>query len=395
MTGRLKAALAVIAVLIVAILAIGSFVLWPVISPSTPDLAVPGGSAPGAVVEATAKTDLPILMQISRAKGTVVEYMSTDPTGRPVQVSGVGFEPGGDAPEGGWPVVALAHGTVGIDDACAPSRSAELGGLIGIAQALVGAGYAVAVPDYQGLGSPGEHPYLDSPTAGRNVIDSIRAVRTVFGNVSNRWAGYGGSQGGGAIWAANEESARYAPELSPVGTVDAAPAADVVGLVAKARAGTLTSDQRAAMQLIIEAAARIDPAFVRDDYRTATAAAEWDVLSACSGPLVSRRDAAIAALGPGDVGPRSDAAAARLTELLRSYALPRMKASAPMLVLYGDADTFIDPEWTRDAVRRSCALGSVVESSDQPGKGHGDVDISSALGWLKDRFDGKPAPSNC
>jgi hypothetical protein len=34
---------------------------------------------------------------------------------------------------------------------------------------------AVAATDYQGLGAPGVHPYLDAKTAGFNVIDSVRA----------------------------------------------------------------------------------------------------------------------------------------------------------------------------------------------------------------------------
>ena len=38
------------------------------------------------------------------------------------------FLPRGDPPDGGWPVVSYAHGTVGIADQCAPSvavRSVE------------------------------------------------------------------------------------------------------------------------------------------------------------------------------------------------------------------------------------------------------------------------------
>ena len=39
----------------------------------------------------------------------------------PVAVSGAVFVPKGEAPAEGWPIVAWAHGTVGVADALAPS----------------------------------------------------------------------------------------------------------------------------------------------------------------------------------------------------------------------------------------------------------------------------------
>ncbi|MDG1165315.1 MAG: hypothetical protein P8P26_08595 [Porticoccaceae bacterium] len=50
-------------------------------------------------------------------------YSSTDGLDgeTPVMVSGSLFLPQGTAPDGGWPLVAWTHGTVGIADICAPS----------------------------------------------------------------------------------------------------------------------------------------------------------------------------------------------------------------------------------------------------------------------------------
>ena len=52
-------------------------------------------------------------------------YTSTDGrTGHGQLVtSGAVFVPPGPAPAGGWPIMAWAHGTTGIADACAPSRN--------------------------------------------------------------------------------------------------------------------------------------------------------------------------------------------------------------------------------------------------------------------------------
>ena len=49
--------------------------------------------------------------------------------GKTVAVSGTVAVPKGKAPKGGWPVITWAHGTVGIADACAPSRDRHAGQL--------------------------------------------------------------------------------------------------------------------------------------------------------------------------------------------------------------------------------------------------------------------------
>jgi hypothetical protein len=64
-------------------------------------------------------------------------------------------------------------------------------------------------------------------------------------------------------------------------------------------------------------------------------------------------------------------------------------------VIYGGKDTFIDAQWTTDAIARQCALGGVVQWDLQPDKGHGDVDITRQFVWLADRYAGKPAINQC
>src|SRR5207244_7976793 len=57
------------------------------------------------------------------ASNTLVLYRSTDAAGQPDAVSGTVTVPKGKAPKGGWPILTWAHGTTGIADSCAPSRS--------------------------------------------------------------------------------------------------------------------------------------------------------------------------------------------------------------------------------------------------------------------------------
>jgi hypothetical protein len=354
------------------------------------------GSGPGSVLSAMTMPALIRDIGANHLRAARVVYRSTSgDTGSPTVVSGTVFTPAGHPPDGGWPVVAFGHGTTGIQEPCAPSLSDSLLGQTTAVVGLIKKGYAVAFADYQGLGSSGVHPYTDARTAGLNMIDSVRALRHTFKDVSTRWAAFGGSQGGGAAWAADEQGRTYAPELELVGAVAISPAADVSGAVDKSQQGSLTTDQGPALQAIIESLARLHPDLNRDDYRHGAAAQYWDVLSACSGPMVHDRTAAAKALGPHDLTPSTPQAADRLRQLLSQWALPQQRLSAPLLVWYSGADTYIDANWTTAAIQRACALGGTVVWQFEKDKGHGEANFVDQLQWMADRFGGKPVTNDC
>lgn len=133
--------------------------------------------------------------------------------------SGLLFVPEGTAPEGGWPIVAWAHGTVGMADSDAPSRT---GVNYPIYQRLftdwLRRGFVIVATDYAGLGTPGPHPYLDANVAAHNVVDSVRAARQLIPQASNVWAVAGQSQGGHAALATAVRADTLAPELDFRGT---------------------------------------------------------------------------------------------------------------------------------------------------------------------------------
>lgn len=365
-------------------------------APSPYPFARIGGDVPGSVVSAEPMPDFTRSLVGSSMRSARVTYRSSSgDTGAPTVVSGAVFTPRTPAPAGGRPVIGFAHGTTGIDTACAPSLSPTLSEQVAAVDAFVRLGFAVAVPDYQGLGVPGVHPYLDARTAALDTIDAVRALRATFPDISNRWAAYGGSQGGGATWAASTLASSRAPELSLVGAVAIAPAADVAGLVDKAVAGTLTVDQRPAFQAVVESLARLHPDIDRDDYRRGAAASGWDALTACSGPLLEKRDAVVRSLRPGDLAPSTPAAADRVRSRLRAWALPQGPLSAPLYVEHGGLDTFIDTAWTRAAVQRQCAEGGSVTYRIDPDRGHGDVPTDAALRWLGERFTDTPPVNSC
>jgi Secretory lipase len=390
----------------VVIVLIAIPVLWAVgvFDPSREEGAEPspihgadlGGTGPGSLLSARTMPGLAKLSAADNMRAARVVYRSTSgDTGSSTVVSGSVFTPAGDAPSGGWPVVAYGHGTTGIDEPCAPSLSDSLLGMADTIAAITGKGFAVAFPDYQGLGTNGVHPYTDARTAGLNLIDAVRALRHTFPNVSDRWVALGGSQGGGAAWSADEQASSYAPELKLLGAVAISPAADVTGLVDKAQAGTLTADQRPALQLVVESLARLHQDLNRDDYRHGAAAKYWDVLSSCSEAKRSERDQAAHALGPIDLAPGTPAAADRLRQSLHRWALPQQRLSAPLYVWYGGADTYIDADWTSAAIRRACDLGGTVAWRYEANKGHGETDLTEEVQWIADRFAGRPVTNDC
>ena len=165
-----------------------------------------------------------------RSGNRLVLYRSTGIAGKPVAESGTVSVPKGKAPKGGWPVITYGHGTTGIADACAPSRdsgSNPAHTLINYAypllQSWLKAGYAVVRTDYEGLGTPGDHPYLIGRSEGYAMLDMVRAARKLDKRLGRRVIIAGHSQGGqAALWAASL-AGKWTPELKVRGTVALAP----------------------------------------------------------------------------------------------------------------------------------------------------------------------------
>jgi pimeloyl-ACP methyl ester carboxylesterase len=261
---------------------------------------------------------------------------------------------------------------------------------------LVKAGYVVAVSDYQGLGVDRDHhPYLDATTEGYNLIDSVRAARKLVPNSSNRWAAFGGSQGGQAAWAANELAGGYAPDLELVGSASYSAPLAIDGFVDAAVDGTLTPEQRLALLQVLGAIADESPDFRLDDYRRGLAADQWDVLTACKGPRVADRDELASQVSNDDLRPADQQAADSLRDRLQAMSLPKQPATAPMLVVYGGQDQLVPPVWTDRALDAACRMGDVIAIELQPDRGHADVDGASAFPWITQRFAGDPAGNDC
>src|SRR5438270_1495177 len=158
------------------------------------------------------------------ARSWLVLYRSVGLNGKVDAVSGVVSVPKGRAPKGGWPVISYAHGTTGIADGCAPSRAPSTAAYVKpLLDRWLKAGYAVATTDYDGLGTPGIHPYLIGPPEGHDVLDIVRAARGLGVSVGPRVILSGHSQGGQAALYAAALASKWTPELTIRGTVAFAP----------------------------------------------------------------------------------------------------------------------------------------------------------------------------
>ncbi|WP_025353142.1 alpha/beta hydrolase [Nocardia nova] len=138
-------------------------------------------------------------------------YSTTTVGDQPTVASAAVYFPPGPAPAGGWPVVAWAHGTVGLGDDCAYSVTgpADVDRDWAYLGTWLKQGYAIVAADYAGLGSPGEHPYLDGVVEAHNVVDAVHAAVGHYSQLSRKWVVVGQSQGGGAA----VSTARYATEF--------------------------------------------------------------------------------------------------------------------------------------------------------------------------------------
>jgi alpha-beta hydrolase superfamily lysophospholipase len=332
------------------------------------------------------------------ARTVRVLYRSVGLKGEPTAVSGVVIVPSGPPPPGGFPVVGWAHPTTGIVPHCAPSLAMlffqEIPGL----RMMLERGFAIAATDYPGLGTPGPHPYLVGTSEGRAVLDSVRAAHVLQdANISTRSVLWGHSQGGQAVLFAGKIAKSYAPDISVLGVVAAAPATDLGALM---RADISTAGGKNLLAMTLWSWDKVFNAPMRE------------IVVPEAIPEVNRL-ANICLESPIDIRPRQiigkylmDAflktddptSAEPWKRLLAENTVGILPADIPLLVAQGTSDNVVDPPVTAAYVKTLCASGSRVETLLFDGVGHGMISRDAAkpsVEWIADRFSGRPAPTNC
>lgn len=129
----------------------------------------------------------------------VMTYNMPNVLGETKKATAMVFVPKTARPAEGWKVVVWEHGTVGVGDSCAPSRNKFNPRFKNMAESLLKEGYVVVAPDYEGLGTPGMHPYLNLKSEANSAIYAVKAYKAHYGSqINGQWMSVGQSQGGHA-----------------------------------------------------------------------------------------------------------------------------------------------------------------------------------------------------
>ncbi|QUM72570.1 alpha/beta hydrolase [Sphingopyxis granuli] len=303
------------------------------------------------------------------AQAFAIRYGSTDGVvgSGTVPVTAALFIPKGTPPAGGWPLIAWAHGTVGIGDDCAPSRNPRSARDRTYLDHWLGEGYAIVATDYQGLGGPGPHPYLNSRAAAYSTLDAVRAVLGGDFGLANKVLLVGQSQGAGAAFATAGYAADYAPDVNVRGTI-------ATGLPNLAVAGATSGgdgdkvDRLIAYLLYIASAAeqidpRYDPTAVLTDramplYRRAADTCVVDMFGAVVEAGLTRTNSF-------------------KTDFWRAYApmlthagYPTLHIATPVFIGTGAEDVDTPAAMQKSVVDGACSAGSTIEWHVYPGLDH-------------------------
>lgn len=155
----------------------------------------------------------------------VMTYNMTNVQGKTATATAMVLFPKATQPKDGYRVVVWEHGTVGVGDGCAPSKNAINPRFKILAETLLAAGYVIVAPDYEGLGTPGVHPYLNLSSEAKSALAAVKAVKEHYGaQLKGDWMSIGQSQGGHASLG----TAEFAnTDVSYKGVVAGAPASSL------------------------------------------------------------------------------------------------------------------------------------------------------------------------
>ncbi len=365
----------------------------------TPKRGPRAAAAPGDVISAepfTAYLDPAKLIPI-QADAWKILYQSTSALGEPIAVSGSILVPKSAWPgPGPRPVVSYSIGTHGMGDQCAPSYKLPRGTEqeAGVMSGLLQQGWAVAVTDYEKLGTPGVHTYTVGISEGRAALDAARAAMRLPGAGLSPDAPvglWGYSQGGqSTAWAA-QQAASYAPELAIKGAAPGGVPADLLSIVDDVDGGPFSALMFAAALGQDSAYPELDlEKYLNDAGRAAMEDGKNLCVEEAAAKYAFKKISDYTTSNPLDTPEWQ----ARLTE---NRLGGDVKPAMPIYLYHGLIDELVP--YDQAAVLRTewCGNGASVQWQDYPGE-HVTAYIEAvpaATLWMADRFAGTAAPNNC
>lgn len=355
----------------------------------TPPQPLPPGE-PGRIIR---KEPLPSNLPAG-AQAWRVMYLSTDLEGQPIAVTGTIVAPQ-ETPAEPRNIIAWAHGTTGIRPECGVSHTSDPYQQTPAIEQMLAEGFVVAITDYPGLGTPGTHPYMVGPVAAQSVLDSVRAARQIAEvSAGDEFVVWGASQGGNsALWTA-QRAKTYAPELTLLGAAASAPAINLRGIAAfnldKPGGGIFLGYVFAAWDVVYPDADL--NAIIKPEERAAFDRMTEPCFTALAGflPIINT-------LRTPEQYLSVDILKTEPWSTLFEENTPSEPIEVPILIAHGTADPLIPFELSEAEAIRRCQAGENVQFARYPGSSHDAREDTAIyiLGWVVDRFAGRPTSSNC
>ncbi|MGP4022364.1 alpha/beta hydrolase family protein [Actinomadura sp. 3N407] len=338
----------------------------------------------------------------SAAVNRKITYTSEGVGGKPITVTGTVAVPEGEAPRGGWPVLSWAHGTTGTADRCAPSADTAGGhahDYLSITETYldkwVSHGFAVVQTDYEGLGTPGGHPYMNGVSEANTVTDIVRAARKADHRIGRDWFVAGHSQGGQAtLYTA---AARQRPrDVRLKGAVSIAPGSNMSQTAAYVRNQYPGAEIALPfLFVLLNGAYAADPSLAPEKLLTEEAAplAEAGRTDACLAQLKQ-----LSANLPLNKVFRPDADLTAFETYYNAQEALGLNLKVPTLVVQGTADREVAPAATRNIVNDLCKrYGNIAyrtfDGADHRGSIHASFETS--LKFAQNLRAGDTPPATC
>lgn len=292
------------------------------------------------------------------------------------------------------PLVVWTHGTSGFFQAQAPSAHRGLWYDDAVPFTLAKAGYAVFAPDFAGLGidtswdgSRIHHQYHVSPATAGDTLYGVRAALDAFPDkLGSDFVVIGHSQGGGVAWGVAEALAYPDHPFADLsagykGSVAVSPTTKVlsgpIGFILPTLAQMLQS---------------IFPSFRIKDWLTPLGAARLKLAEEIQGSTTVFQQLFLtnSSTSKPDYGDSWYADAfAKLADA------GRRDFKGPLLIVQGDADTYVYYNLTREAVEDTWALHPEKDLEFLVASGVSHIPVLFAtshlwLQWIEDRLSGKP-----
>jgi pimeloyl-ACP methyl ester carboxylesterase len=343
---------------------------------------------PGTLISAT-----PFAAGVRTADAYRVRYVSQAVNGSPIEVTGLAFLPKLAPPKGGWPVLSFAHGTVGLADRCAPSAATKLGSVeSALAGFLTATGFAVVQTDYEGLGTPGRHPYLNGESEGRGVLDIVRAAQQIKpSTLSKRTIVWGHSQGGHAALFAGEIAKTWAPELQLLGVIAGAPPSQLTNIADSIE----NSPYRGYLFMVAAGLNAADPSLPLEKALTQKG---LDTLGVVDTGCNSQVFKAFASGPLDDYVQRTALTESPWRDALLANEPGNRKIPAPVLIIHGDKDEQIPVQTSATLRTKMCKLGMSVDRKVYRNADHGGaalVSLFDVSAWIAQRVAGTKPTSSC